>query len=164
MQIKKVSVTDIRTVQNLAETIWPEVYASIISAEQIRYMLDLMYSNESLLQQLEKGHQFILAMQDDTAIGFAAFSKKSEIEPFIFRLHKLYVLPHLHTKGTGSFLLDYVQIASKNLGANMLELNVNKNNPAINFYQKKGFAIQREEILNIGNGYVMDDFIMVLPL
>lgn len=164
MQIKKASVTDISTVQNLAETIWPEVYASIISAEQIRYMLDIMYSNESLQQQLDKGHQFIIAMQDDIAIGFAAFSKKSDIEPLIFRLHKLYVLPHLHTKGTGSFLLTHVINSSKNDGATTLELNVNKNNPAINFYQKKGFAIQREEILNIGNGYVMDDFIMVLPL
>ncbi len=164
MQIKKVSTTDLSSVQNLAETIWPEVYASIISAEQIRYMLDLMYSNESLQQQLDKGHQFILAMQDDTAIGFAAFSKKSNEEPTIFRLHKLYVLPQLHTKGTGSFLLDYVQTTSKNLGANTLELNVNKNNPAVNFYKKKGFSIQREEVLDIGNGYVMDDYIMVLPL
>ncbi len=164
MQIQKLAVEDIGIVQHLAETIWPQVYSSIISAAQIRYMLDMMYSKESLNQQLDKGHQFILAIKDDKAIGFAAFSQKSTTETNIFRLHKLYVLPQLHTKGVGSFLLDYVKTTSKNLGANTLELNVNKNNSATNFYNKKGFTVLREEVLDIGDGYVMDDYVMVLSL
>jgi ribosomal protein S18 acetylase RimI-like enzyme len=164
MQIQKLTVENIGIVQHLAETIWPQVYSSIISAAQIRYMLDMMYSKESLKQQLDKGHQFILAMQDDNAIGFAAFSQKSTTEPSIFRLHKLYVLPQLHTKGVGSFLLDYVKTTSKSQGANTLELNVNRNNPAIHFYNKKGFTVLREEVLDIGDGYVMDDYVMVLAL
>ena len=164
MEIRKVSTDEITIIQNLAEIIWPKAYSHIISAEQIRYMLDLMYSKELLLLQLDKGHQFILAMQDETPIGFAAFSKKSNEEPTIFRLHKLYALPQLHTKGTGSFLLDYVKTNSKTLGAALLELNVNRNNTAVNFYTKKGFTIQREEVMGIGRGYITDDFIMVLSL
>ena len=31
---------------------------------------------------------------------------------------------------------------------------------SISFYEKNGFAIFREEVIDIGNGFVMDDFVM----
>jgi len=161
MEIKKAGPEDASTIRNLAQLIWPEAYGEIISKEQIEYMLELMYSEKSLKEQMEKGHQFILAMNDDLPIGFAAFSKKSDEEPKIFRLHKLYVLPRQHAQGVGSFLLNYLIAESKAAGAILLELNVNKFNIAKQFYDKKGFTILREEVLDIGEGYVMDDYVMV---
>jgi ribosomal protein S18 acetylase RimI-like enzyme len=41
-----------------------------------------------------------------------------------------------------------------------LLLNVNKNNNAQYFYNKLGFIISKEEVIDIGNGYVMDDYVM----
>jgi diamine N-acetyltransferase len=164
MEIKKAGVEDIATIKNLAEIIWPEAYGKIISAEQLRYMLHLIYSEASLKAQIEKGHQFVLAIENNEAIGFASFSQKIDEEPSTFRLHKIYVLPHVPTKGIGSFLLSYVCNESIKQGATLLELNVNKYNPAIQFYLKKGFTVLRDVVIDIGEGYVMDDYVMVLPL
>jgi GNAT superfamily N-acetyltransferase len=161
MEIRKADLKDISTIRNLAQLIWPEAYGEIISKEQITYMLDLMYSEAALKEQMEKGHQFILAVNENLPIGFAAFSKKSDEEPQTFRLHKLYVLPRQHAQGVGSTLLANLITESKAAGANLLELNVNKFNIAKQFYDKKGFIILREEVLDIGEGYIMDDYVMM---
>ena len=137
MEIKNGSFADVNIIRELAETIWPICYGEIISAEQLRYMLDLIYSPDALKAQMEKGHQFIIAYKAETPIGFASYSAKSVEEYTTFRLHKIYVLTNLHTKGVGSSLLDYVATQSKKAGAILLELNVNKNNAAKIFYTKK---------------------------
>ena len=164
MDIKIAEEKDLPIIKKLAETIWPVCYKDVISPEQITYMLDLIYSMPSLKSQLQKGHQFIIALQNDAPVGFASFSKKSDTEYTTFRLHKLYVLTTLQTKGIGSFLLDVVTAQSKSAGAVLLELNVNKHNPSIKFYNKKGFNIVKEEVIDIGNGYVMDDYVMAKTL
>ncbi len=164
MEIKIASLQDLPTIQQLAETIWPICYGPIISAEQITYMLDLIYSQDALTTQYDKGHRFVMAIENNTPIGFASFSQKSTEESSTFRLHKIYVLTTIHKKGVGSFLLDYVCKESKNAGSNLLELNVNKYNIAKTFYDQKGFSILREEVIDIGNGFVMDDYVMVKKL
>jgi diamine N-acetyltransferase len=164
MKIKKAGKEDIGIIQMLAEIIWPEAYKKIISAAQLRYMLDLIYSETALTAQIEKGHQFILAIENNSPIGFASFSQKIDLETTTFRLHKIYVLPNVSTKGIGSFLLSYVCNESKKQGATLLELNVNKYNTAMQFYLKKGFTVLRDEVIDIGGGYVMDDYVMVLAL
>ncbi|MEQ1555122.1 MAG: GNAT family N-acetyltransferase [Ferruginibacter sp.] len=164
MLIKKVEEFDLDTITSLAKEIWPIAYNNIICAEQIEYMLHLMYSKHALIQQLQKGHQFIIALSDTTPIGFASFSKKSFNEKKTIRLNKLYVLTNTQQKGVGSFLLDYVCAESRKQGATTIELNVNKHNPATQFYFKKGFTILKEEVLQIGNGFVMDDYVMVKKL
>ena len=160
MEIKKAGIADIAIIKNLAETIWPICYKEIITTEQLQYMLQLIYTEKSLVQQIQKGHQFIIAYDNNRPIGFASYSKKSEIEPTIFRLHKIYILPNLHITGVGSSLLSYVCDASKTLGGRELELNVNKYNTAIEFYKKKNFIIVKEEVIDIAGGYVMDDYVM----
>jgi diamine N-acetyltransferase len=164
MEIKKAGKEYIATIQHLAETIWPEAYGKIISPEQLLYMLNLIYSKTSLTAQIEKGHQFVLAIENNEPIGFASFSQKSDEEFSTFRLHKIYVLPNVPTKGIGSFLLSYVCNESIKQGSTLLELNVNKYNSAMQFYLKKGFSVLREEVIDIGEGYVMDDYVMVKKL
>ena len=112
---------------------------------------------------MKKDHQFVIAYEGETPVGFASYSAKAD-EPTTFRLHKIYVLTTLHTKGIGSMLLEYVASQSKNAGATLLELNVNKYNPAKMFYDNKGFKILKEEVIDIGKGNVMDDYVMVKTL
>ena len=159
--VKPAQQEDIPIIRNLAENIWPEAYGDIITAEQISYMLDLIYSEAALERQMKAGHQFLLAMHESIPIGFASFSKKSEAEPTVYRLHKLYVLPRQQGQGVASGLLDHISEESKKAGGMQLELNVNKFNTAKIFYEKKGFTVLREEVIDIGEGYVMDDYVMV---
>jgi hypothetical protein len=48
LSIQKASVEDIPLIRELCFKIWPQTYAAIISQEQIDYMLEMMYSEESL--------------------------------------------------------------------------------------------------------------------
>lgn len=164
MEIREAGETDIPMIKNLAEIIWPEAYGEILSAEQLRYMLDLIYSESALKKQMNDGHKFIIALKDGIEIGFASFSRKSQQELGVFRLHKIYVLPRQHAQGAGSFMLNYISKESIKTGGKQLELNVNKYNIAKQFYEKKGFTVSKEEVIDIGNGYVMDDYVMVKDL
>jgi GNAT superfamily N-acetyltransferase len=134
----------------------------MITPEQISYMLSLMYSDESLLRQTqEEGCTFIVYEKEGYVLGFASFS---EIEHTLFKLHKLYVYTTSHGKGNGKALLDEVKRQTKDCGGKTIELQVNKKNIAQQFYLKQGFTIDRELVLDIGEGFVMDDFVMKLNL
>jgi ribosomal protein S18 acetylase RimI-like enzyme len=43
-------------------------------------------------------------------------------------------------------------------------VNVNRHNKALHFYEKYGFKIIREEDIDIGEGYFMNDYVMELKL
>ena len=162
--VKKVGPENIPTIQELAQITWAVAYASIITPEQLSYMLDLFYSNNSLQEQMQKGHQFIIAWEEGTAVGFASYSPKSDEEPFVYRLHKIYIDPDQQGKGIGKYLLDFIIADIRPAAATALELNVNRSNKALGFYRKSGFVIVREEDIDIGNGYFMNDYVMTLSL
>jgi GNAT superfamily N-acetyltransferase len=124
-------------------------------------MLELIYSKDALTNQVEYlHHAFIIVYENDSAVGFASYSLKIDMDQTIYRLHKLYVLPGQQGKGTGKLLLNYIIDEIKQAGANTLELNVNRHNIAFHFYIKLGFTIAREEDIDIGEGYFMNDYVM----
>ena len=120
-------------------------------------MLDLIYSEASLQKQMNDKHHFIIVHEGDPPVGFASYS---ETHPQIYKLHKIYVLPTQQGKGTGRFVIDQVVTTIKARGGKRLQLNVNRNNKAKDFYEKLGFAAIGEENIDIGNGYFMNDYVM----
>lgn len=162
-QIVPASLENIKSIQAIAHATWPATYAAIISTAQINYMLQLMYSENALQQQMADGHQFFLAELNSTPIGFASVSIEKKDEP-IFKLQKLYVLPSSQNTGAGkTLLLQAIQYARKNNGTQLI-LQVNKYNKAINFYEHNGFSILCEHIVELDHGFIMDDFIMGIQL
>jgi len=169
--IKKAAETDIPAIQELAEKTWAVAYASILPPAQMRYMLDLFYSTEALKEQMRMGHQFIMAIDQNEPLGFASYSTMNlkyrwsdDPASKIYRLHKIYIDPSQQGKGFGKLLLDQVLETIRPQGATALELNVNRSNPAIGFYKKYGFEIKREEDIDIGNGYFMNDYVMEMKV
>ena len=128
-----------------------------LSQEQLDYMLKLIYDEKVLHEQMENNIEFILVYDGVHPVGFASFSL---IEPQVYKLHKIYVLPSQQGKGTGRFIIDQLIKAMKKKGATTLQLNVNRNNNAKVFYEKIGFAVIKEEDIDIGNGYFMNDYVM----
>ncbi|WP_395045295.1 GNAT family N-acetyltransferase [Flavobacterium sp.] len=161
-------------IRDLAFKIWPVAYDEILSNEQLNYMLDLIYSIESLEKQVEKSHVFLLVKENNNYIGFASYElnykEKNEI-PVEKKLNlnktkiqKLYVLPEIQRKGIGKHLINYIkQIAIANDNS-VLILNVNRFNKAKDFYIKQGFTIVSKVKIDIGNNYIMDDYVMELTL
>ena len=154
-------VSDTPFIRHIAVHTWPSAYGAIISQEQIDYMLNMMYSDASLTEQMQKGHQFYLAIFREQHVGFASVSLEGSEG---CKLNKLYVLPHIQKTGAGKALLQQVIAYTKSKKQTRLFLQVNKENKARDFYHKMGFTIEREYRLDIGNGFFMDDYIMEIYL
>jgi RsiW-degrading membrane proteinase PrsW (M82 family)/ribosomal protein S18 acetylase RimI-like enzyme len=157
LTIRHASKSDVELIRTLSLQIWPKTYGQILSQHQIKYMMQKMYSEHALKQQMEEGHQFIIVYNLGVPIGFASYG---EIEPSIYKLHKLYLLPRQQGRGSGKFVIEQVIIDIKPKGAVALRLNVNRDNQAKGFYEKLGFHVIRTEDIDIGNGYFMNDFVM----
>jgi ribosomal protein S18 acetylase RimI-like enzyme len=161
MEIQKVDTESIPIIQSLANITWAIAYKEIISNEQKEFMLDQMYSTESLQSQiLQQNHQFVIAYLDKNPTGFSSYSIKQTTNESIGKLHKLYVDPSQQGKGIGKSILQFILNDISSKGANYLELNVNRQNKAIEFYIKLGFAIVAEVDVPIGNGFFMNDYVM----
>jgi diamine N-acetyltransferase len=151
----------IELIQQLAEQTWWPTYSSIVSKEQIRYMLDLIYSVQTLEQVMTDGSQhFMILYNGEGAQGFASYGARKD-EPGVFKLHKIYVLPGNQGKGYGKLLVDEVRRRIQRENSHTLDLNVNRFNPAKSFYEKLGFRVIREEDVPIGP-YWMNDYVMRL--
>ncbi len=156
--VKPAEKTDISVIKKLAEIIWPPTFSAILTTNQIQYMLNWMYSDESLTRQMEEGCKFFIAYLDDQPIGFASLQKLTDKEG---KLHKLYVIPQMQGKKVGYRLLQEVIKYSVNQNIMILILNVNRfNRRAIDFYLRTGFSIAKEVDIDIGNGYYMNDYVM----
>lgn len=162
--IQKASQEDLILVRKIAYGTWPICYKEIVSHDQIQYMLNYMYDLDELKQQHERGVIFMLLTDENIAAGFIAFEKVTREAKMALRVHKLYVLPEFHKKKYGKALLEEAIHFAREYHLSFLELNVNKQNPAVDFYKRMGFQVADTMVLDIGNGYIMDDYVMVLKI
>jgi len=149
---------DVELINTLAQKIWRTYYPSIISNQQIEYMLAKMYSTEDLLKQMTaEAHCFVLCFADNQPVGYCSYSCQQVGHYF---LHKLYVDTTQHHRGIGSWFLSTVLDVLTDL--QYLRLTVNRKNfKAINFYFKNKFIIEEVKDFDIGEGFWMKDFVMV---
>jgi GNAT superfamily N-acetyltransferase len=151
-------------IRDIACRTWPTAYGDILTPGQIAYMLDAMYSERTLLKQMEQGrHRFLLAELDAAPVGYLGYELDADAAG-ITRIHKLYALPAVHGRGVGRALLDAVIAIVEPLGQERLRLNVNRYNPSVRFYERQGFEKIGQEDIDIGSGYYMNDFIMELQI
>ncbi len=154
---------ELNVVRYLAGEIWPRCYDRIISGGQIKYMLDLLYSDEKLNHDLESGQKFLLVKDHADYIGFAAIEHHWKGSA-LTRIHKIYLLPEYQGKGIGKALMNEISARSRKMNDTGLSLNVNRQNPAQHFYTRLGFEIKKSEDIDIGQGYLMEDYVMECPL
>ena len=157
--IVKATEKDIPTIQDLAKKSWETTYSDILSKDQLDYMMEMMYSGEALKKHFENpDYQYYLVQENNEFLGFIGFEIHQEAETT--KLHRIYFLKEAQGKGLGKKSLEFVINEAKNVNDKRVILTVNKNNKAQNFYSSQGFQIYDEAIFDIGNGYVMDDYLM----
>ena len=151
---------ELATVQRLAHVIWHVHYPGIITDEQINYMLERAYALDVLADFLgrpDRGLEMVVV--EGEPAGFAAWMLIDDGAEA--KLDKLYVLPSLQRQGLGGLLIHRVIERALAAGAATLILNVNKQNrQAIRAYERHGFATRESVVNDIGNGFVMDDYVM----
>ncbi len=159
MNLQLVLATDenISSIQSMADEIWRDHYPEIIGMEQVEYMLGRFYSREGMLQQMRDGQQFYRVMLDGQPKGFLAIEARGEGNYF---LNKLYIDTREQGRGLGQAIWQNLLLLLSDLREMRLQVN-RQNYKAINFYFKVGFVIERVADFDIGDGYFMNDFVML---
>lgn len=157
------SPEDCLLINQLATQVWNPTYKDIHSQEQLDYMFEQMYSLDSLSKQIENGHTFFIGYEENKPVGYVSVEQK---EDDLFYLQKLYILPAYQGTGAGKFLFQSAVNYIKDIhpGKCILELNVNRQNPAIRFYEHMGMKKFRESDDPIGNGYMMNSLYMRMEI
>ncbi|PWN64974.1 GNAT family N-acetyltransferase [Chryseobacterium phosphatilyticum] len=161
MRLIKATKESIPLIQDLARRSWESAYADILSLEQMDYMLSEMYSESEITSQLENPdyhYYLILDENSDSYEGFIGYEHNYEDQTT--KLHRIYLTPESKGKGLGKSALEFLNEKVSQHGNKRIILNVNKNNAARNFYESQGYKVYDEGVFDIGNGFVMDDFLM----
>ena len=147
----------IKTTASLAEKIWNHHYVPIIGQEQVDYMLDKFQSEQAITAQLDQGYHYFLVSYSSGPVGYAAVICKDQK----LMLSKLYVSATERGLGLGVSLLAHCKDFAIQNNCEAIWLTVNRyNSNSIAWYQNKGFKIVQEKKFDIGNGYIMDDYIL----
>lgn len=163
--IRTMTEVDFGTVQRLAHEIWNAHYITIISQAQIDYMLRGRFTPENLRHYIDADDRWFDVLElDGEIVGYCSYAI-SRGEPSEMKLEQLYLLPACHGRGLGSTMLRHVETRARATGCKTLMLTVNKHNEsAIRVYRRSGFQVREEVVMDIGNGFVMDDFVMAKAL
>ncbi len=162
--IRKATTNDIHLIHEMAWVVFPHTYREILTPEQIDYMMEWMYSEDSLHKQMEEdGHIYYLAFKGDAPAGYLSIQPEGE---HVFHLQKIYVLPSFQGMKLGKQLFGQAIKAIKELhpAPCQMRLNVNRQNKALAFYERLGMVKVDEGDFPIGNGYYMNDFIMGMDI
>ena len=158
--IRKADKNDIDLIRAIALTAFPCTYRNIMSPGQIEYMMEWMYSEQSLASQMSSGHTFFI----EEGKGYVSYRFDTTLPDGtdVFHLEKLYILPAYQKQGLGKKLFRTVEedIRKKTDKGFIIELNVNRSNPAIGFYRHRGMDISQTGDFPIGSGFYMTDYIM----
>lgn len=139
----------LQVVHDLAHATWQITYQEILEQAQIDYMLEKVYQVSALEQQRHEGQIFLLLLLNQEPAAFASYSWLMP-DKKIMKLNKLYLLPAHQGYGFGKALLEEVVRRCRALGAETLELNVHRQNPALHFYLNNGFSIYKTVDLPFG--------------
>ena len=162
--IRKATVADCELIHTMAKEVFPATYKDILSPEQLDYMMDWMYAPSNVRKQMEEeGHVYSIAYKENEPCGYVCVQQQ---EKDVFHLQKIYVLPRFQGTHCGSFLFKEAIKCIKEMHPEpcLMELNVNRNNKALQFYEYMGMRKLREGDFPIGNGYYMNDYIMGLDI
>ncbi len=161
---RKATVDDCELIHNLADIVFRATYKDILSPGQMEYMMEWMYSLDNLRKQMEEeGHVYFIAYWNGEVCGYLSVQQQ---DTDLFHLQKIYVLPAFQGKGLGGYLFNHAvaYIHEVHPSPCLMELNVNRDNKAVQFYERKGMRKLREGDFHIGNGFYMNDYIMGLDI
>jgi ribosomal protein S18 acetylase RimI-like enzyme len=146
------------TVAALAHEIWNEYYVPIIGQATIDYMLPKFQSVGAIREQIGKGLEYYLIADGDGDVGYLAIERQPA-DGALF-ISKFYIRQAVRGTGLGRIALAFIDKVCRDDALTSVWLTVAKNNPAVATYRKLGFTIVADLVVDIGQGFVMDDYRM----
>nr|WP_315031033.1 GNAT family N-acetyltransferase [uncultured Chryseobacterium sp.] len=161
MKLIKAIHENIPLIQDLARRSWENAYAEILSGEQMEYMLSEMYSKIEIENHFQNpNYHYYLILDENNGLYDGFIGYEHNYEDKTTKLHRIYLVPESKGKGLGKRTLQFLNEKVSENGNNRIILNVNKHNAARNFYESQGYMVYDEGVFDIGNGFVMDDYMM----
>ncbi len=153
---------EIQNLADLASEIWHEYWTAILKPEQIDYMVEKFQSFNAIKNQLENDRYIYNILEDSgNIIGYFGVSVKDN---YLF-LSKLYIKKDFRGLGCGKQAFNKIKQIAQQYNKKSIQLTVNKyNTNTIKAYEKWGFKEIDAVVTDIGNGFVMDDYIMEFSL
>ncbi len=163
VEVRRVTEEAIGQIRAVAAVAFPATYRELLTPAQLDYMMEWMYSEESLREQFRAGHVWFMAFAGGVPCGYVSVERQGED---LFHLQKIYVLPRCQGMGIGArlFRQAVAHVRAEHPGRSLMELNVNRRNPALHFYERMGMRRLREGDFPIGGGFYMNDYIMGLDI
>ena len=154
--IKATTDNDIQKIADLANIIWHEHFPPIIGDAQVDYMVEKFQSYPAISNAVKtEGYIYYMAYYEDNFCGYIAIHP--EVEKVF--LSKIYIEKSYRGRKISKAMLN--QVIADYPNAKALWLTVNRfNENSIAAYKKMGFEVIREQAADIGNGFVMDDYVM----
>lgn len=159
MRIRIATVQDVPLLASLARQVWTEHYTPLLGNAQVKYMLHTFQSAGSIQNAIVKEGMvyYLLCRADGEPVGYCAW----KTEDSSLFLSKLYILKPYRGKGFARVVLQRLEAIGGENRADRIVLTVNRYNTAsIAVYKALGFSILREQVTDIGDGFVMDDFVL----
>ena len=145
-------------VVDMADTIWRECYKGILSDEQIEYMVDKYQSDNVVTKKMiNEGYEYYLLNNGVNVIGFVSFLKDGNK----LLLTNLYILEVYREKGYCKLVIDKVIKKCQDTDIDRVRITLNKmNEQGIKFWSNLGFTKIEENVQDIGNGFVIDNYLL----
>lgn len=121
-------------------------------------MIDKYQSVSAIADQIRhQGYEYYLLRREGSTVGYMAVKPE---EGRLF-LSKFYIGKEHRGYGYASLAMQFLEKLCRDRKLSHIWLTVNRHNASsIAIYERKGFRTVREQVADIGNGFVMDDFIM----
>ena len=145
-------------VVSLAQIIWNEWFPSIISQEQVNYMVEKFQSMPAIDKAIEEeGYQYFLEVLGDTPIGYMGVKEQEDA----LLLSKLYLMKPFRGQRRSNVFFEKAEEIAREKGKDKVRLFVNRYNyNSVRVYLRRGFRIVKEEKTDIGGGFICDDYVM----
>ncbi|HTK81259.1 MAG TPA: GNAT family N-acetyltransferase [Bacteroidota bacterium] len=169
MEIRKVTLGDLRQLQDICRTTFFETFASKNTEDNMRRYSDENFSDEKLTAELTNpDSEFYFATVGGSVVGYLKLNfRQAQTELRDDRaaeIERIYVLRAFHGKHVGQELCDKALGIAKEAKSNYVWLGVWEANPrAIRFYKKNGFAEFDTHMFTLGSDE-QTDIMMKLEL
>lgn len=142
----------------LAKPIWTDHFTPIIGARQTAYMIEKFQSAPAMRDQMEnQGYHYYFFLCDGQKAGYTGVRRDGDS---LF-LSKIYVDKAFRRRGLASHGIAFLTDLCRREGLRKIWLTVNKHNDgSIACYRSLGFTVAYPLVTDIGNGFVMDDYVM----
>ncbi len=150
----------IDTLAAVASDIWYEYWPEHIGADQTDYMVNNFQSKQAITKQIrEEGYLYFLIVAEGKIVGYCGVHPEEQNGRLF--LSKLYLYASERGKGYAKASMQFLIQLCKFNNLRAIYLTVNKyNDLAIRAYKAAGFETIDSVETDIGDGFIMDDFIM----